>query len=458
MNRIMRRWIKAGALIFVATLVVAACEGPAGPDGNDGRDGTAGAKGDQGDPGLQGPPGNDGNDGNDGDDGAKGDQGDPGNDGVTAPFIFFVYSPFDETTTATVADENIEDADVGTPDNLIPSRLHDIPFGGFTPYRVAAPPVTERSASRSHNQCNVIYDATALPMGIDMYSYEVTATGGADPTHSIHVTQGTGADMTMASQDMGGGGDTGNGFVLTPDDEGVLWLTGHPNLKSGMHRWILEADDPASSPSYAFVGWNLLVHNDAYLPMVGADATNSATLDADGDIPSDNTEPERATGDTDTPVVDRWGDFITSDFEPRPFDTDQPNQFGAGMEPGTDKDVPNLTLTQNPGVSGRLDGDEDVDVFWVGGLTPDAELHVKVAGTKEIGIGVRNAVEVYLYEHVHGATIMPDQRDPATGADSDKAAFDDVYSNIKCGFYYLEVKGAEGGYDLTWEFSGGMDS
>ena len=31
MNRIMRRWVKAGALIFVATLVVAACEGPAGP-------------------------------------------------------------------------------------------------------------------------------------------------------------------------------------------------------------------------------------------------------------------------------------------------------------------------------------------------------------------------------------------------------------------------------------------
>ena len=43
MNRIMRRWVKAGALIFVATLVVAACEGPAGPTGTAGPDGTDGA-------------------------------------------------------------------------------------------------------------------------------------------------------------------------------------------------------------------------------------------------------------------------------------------------------------------------------------------------------------------------------------------------------------------------------
>ena len=45
MNRTMRRWIKAGALIFIATLVVAACEGPAGPTGNAGADGAAGADG-----------------------------------------------------------------------------------------------------------------------------------------------------------------------------------------------------------------------------------------------------------------------------------------------------------------------------------------------------------------------------------------------------------------------------
>ena len=36
MNRTVGRWIKAGALIFIAALVVAACEGPAGPKGDQG--------------------------------------------------------------------------------------------------------------------------------------------------------------------------------------------------------------------------------------------------------------------------------------------------------------------------------------------------------------------------------------------------------------------------------------
>ena len=109
----------------------------------------------------------------------------------------------------------------------------------------------------------------------------------------------------------------------------------------------------------------------------------------------------------------------------------------------------------NTRIDGRLDGDSDVDVFWVGGLTPDVELHVKLVGTKEVGIGIKNTVELNLFEHVHEASIMPDDRVAVTEAVSDETAFNDMYSNIKCGFYYLEVTGAEGGYTLTWSFSDG---
>ena len=54
MNRTVGRWIQAGALIFVAMLVVAACEGPAGPGGAKGDTGAGGAKGDTGASGAMG--------------------------------------------------------------------------------------------------------------------------------------------------------------------------------------------------------------------------------------------------------------------------------------------------------------------------------------------------------------------------------------------------------------------
>ena len=64
MNHALGRWLKAGALMFVAVLVIAACEGPAGipgkigPHGDTGptgAPGTDGASGTDGAPGTQGP-------------------------------------------------------------------------------------------------------------------------------------------------------------------------------------------------------------------------------------------------------------------------------------------------------------------------------------------------------------------------------------------------------------------
>ena len=51
MNHTIGRWLKVGALIFVAVLVIAACKGPTG---------LAGATGDQGHQEHQGAPGNTG--------------------------------------------------------------------------------------------------------------------------------------------------------------------------------------------------------------------------------------------------------------------------------------------------------------------------------------------------------------------------------------------------------------
>ena len=63
MNHVIGRWLKAGALMSVAVLVIAGCEGaagiagPAGPSGEPGTAGTAGPAGPSGEPGTVGPVG-----------------------------------------------------------------------------------------------------------------------------------------------------------------------------------------------------------------------------------------------------------------------------------------------------------------------------------------------------------------------------------------------------------------
>ena len=57
MNQIVGRWIKAGALIFVTTLIIAACEGASGVTGPQGPTGVPGPQGPQGETGPMGPQG-----------------------------------------------------------------------------------------------------------------------------------------------------------------------------------------------------------------------------------------------------------------------------------------------------------------------------------------------------------------------------------------------------------------
>ena len=73
MNSAVGRWFKAGALLFIAMLIVAGCEGPAGVAGAKGGTGAAGPAGD---PGAAGPAG---------DPGAAGPAGDPGAAGPAGP-------------------------------------------------------------------------------------------------------------------------------------------------------------------------------------------------------------------------------------------------------------------------------------------------------------------------------------------------------------------------------------
>ena len=79
MNSAIGHWLKAGALMFVAVVVIAACEGAAGVVG------PAGLQGDPGDAGPAGPAGLQGDPGDAGPAGPAGPQGDPGGAGPAGP-------------------------------------------------------------------------------------------------------------------------------------------------------------------------------------------------------------------------------------------------------------------------------------------------------------------------------------------------------------------------------------
>ena len=371
MNRIMRRWVKAGALIFVATLVVAACEGPAGPTGAagaDGADGGDGARGPAGDTGLAGQPGTPGEQGPPGQDGATGP---PGRDGVPAPPLFFSYAPFNEHPMPAVAQSN------ATPDTDIRGRFLDLPFpaasanqvaqdddfavtgAGFTAFD-ANGEEPDTLASRSYPQCQFVADPDGD--GIDMYPY--LANGGVSPKHSISVsTTGDGAMSILE----------GHGFGLMPDDEDVDWLYGMPNLKSGDYLWKWHAMDPAGQPTEESISWKLRVLHDPYdAPDTENHITNNAEPDGDGDTDGDQ---------------DDWGSYISSKFLPSNFATEwiPVPVTNAGGE------IPGLNLMRDAKmITGRMDAvgkdaPADVDVIWIGGLTPNVTLDVRIAGDTETG-------------------------------------------------------------------------
>ena len=82
MNSAIGRWLKVGALMFVAVLVIAGCEGAAGVPGAPGEPGATGAPGAPGEPGAPGTPGEPGEPGEPGAPGAPGEPGTPGEPGA----------------------------------------------------------------------------------------------------------------------------------------------------------------------------------------------------------------------------------------------------------------------------------------------------------------------------------------------------------------------------------------
>ena len=399
MNRTVGRWIKAGALIFIAALVVAACEGPAGPKGDQGDAGDTGPrglegpKGDTGDTGDQGETGDKGETGDQGETGDKGDRGEPG---IGSVALGFSYAPFE-----------------GDPDEA-PIRGLPSPVGDYVAENGGVPAHTAQA------QC------TMLTPDVDLYQW--MAFGGTEPTHEVTMTQEVDEETV----------DVVHGFMIEPDDEGMLMLlSGQPDLAAGDYMWTLNANDSASD-QHKSRSWKLKVTQEEY-------PTNEirTTIAAE---PAAGTE--RETGDLE------WADFISSNYPGVPVGTDLAMHVYGGVSI-----LLGLGETSGMGmVTGRVDpavGEvADADVFWVGPLTPDSVLSVKIKGDTEFANrpGVFNKVNVALHSFVTDA----EGKSAAEVADmSETEGYETTneYMGPSCGNYYLEVSGEMGDYTLSWTFT-----
>ena len=396
MNRTVGRWIKAGALIFIAALVVAACEGPAGPKGDTGEQGL---KGDTGEQGLKGDTGEQGLKGDTGEQGLKGDTGEPGIGSVALGFSY--------------ARQNVAAAD-----GQVAHRSLALPFGVAN---AAEPP------ARAQNQCTML-DGDADTDGmqkIDLYQY--MAFGGTATTYDITMTQ---------EGDDGEPMDVMHGFELTQDDAGVEMLSGQANLAAGDYMWMLNARDSASD-QHAYRSWTLNVMQEEY----PSDITTVAAAENEPPFTADNEE---------------WADFISSTHTGALVLTAEGVRGGIPVSLNLKDDFAQEPADTGTGTidNGKLDPAveevADVDVFWVGPLTPDSVLSVKIKGDTESANnpGVFNAVSVALHSFV-----TDEEKSAAEVAGMSETEGYDEYKGLSCGNYYLEVSGEAGDYTLSWMFT-----
>ena len=158
-------------------------------------------------------------------------------------------------------------------------------------------------------------------------------------------------------------------------------------------------------------------------------------------------------------VVEDWADFISSKFDGMGAVEDDDVRGGdpTNINLKTLYVAPAANQAGTPGsgtikgtINEAVDDIDDVDVFWVGALTPESVLSLKVTGTFESpnAPGVFNDVTVTLHPFVTGA-----EKSAAETPGMSKTEDYDEYKGLNCGLYYVEVSGATGGYDLSWTFT-----
>ena len=353
--------------------------------------------------------------------------------------LFFLYVVFDEPDDRVDAN----DPPRRTPESAWPARTLGLPFGADFVNATGNPPA---GASAAHRSC-VALAAPMEPIALERW----LALGGTGRTHDVTV-------LPAAADGMDGMElvAPGHGFRLWTDAGGATWLAGRPNLPAGDYQWRLNARDAAGQHEYR--AWKFRVTPRAYVSLGGQGIVAGHADLAAGAVENPDPNDPAVSLPADQPTTD-WADFISSRFDPDSATAANQISFEAGGGIGVSLNLA-AGATADASVKGNLVADReqsgmaDVDVLWVGALTPDAVLKVKVEGTSERATGIFNRAAVELYPHLPRTTGQQPVVMPAAPADADGFV---TYRDLACGNYYLEVTGVmeePGHYKLSWMFPG----
>ena len=353
--------------------------------------------------------------------------------------LFFSYVEFDEPDDRVDAN----DPPRRTPESAWPARSLGLPFGAEFVNATGNPPA---GAAVAHRNC-VAIAAPMEPIALERW----LALGGTERTHDVTLLPAAADGMDGVEY-----AAPGHGFTLSTDAAGATWLAGRPNLAAGDYQWRLNARDAAGQHERR--GWKLTVTPRAYLSLEGLDiVAGHADLPA-GAVENPDPNDPAVSLPADQPTTD-WADFISSRFDPDAATAASQTGFEAGGGIGVSLNLAD-GATAAASVWGNLVADRersgvaDVDVLWVGALTPDAVLKVKVEGTSERATGIFNRADVELRPHLPRTTGEQPAVMPAAPADADGYV---TYRDLDCGNYYLKVTGVmeePGHYRLSWTFPG----
>ena len=353
--------------------------------------------------------------------------------------LFFSYVEFDEP------DDRVDPNDPPrrTPESAWPARSLGLPFGAEFVNATGDPLA---GASAAHRSC-VALAAPMDPIALERW----LALGGTDRTHDVTVLPAAADGMVSTEY-----AAPGHGFTLSTDAAGATWLAGRPNLAAGDYQWRLNARDAAGQHERR--GWKFRVTPRAYVSLEGLEIVAGHADLAAGAVENPDPNDPAVSLPADQPTTD-WADFISSRFDPDAATAASQTGFEAVGGVGVSLNLAD-GATAAASVSGNLVADRersgaaDVDVLWVGALTPDAVLKVKVEGSSERATGIFNRAAVELRPHLPRTTGEQPAVMPAAPADADGFV---TYRNLDCGNYYLKVTGVmeePGRYRLSWTFPG----
>ena len=353
--------------------------------------------------------------------------------------LFFSYVEFDEP------DDRVDPNDPPrrTPESAWPARSLGLPFGADFVNATGNPPA---GAAVAHPNC-VAIAAPMEPIALERW----LALGGTGRTHDVTVLPAA-ADGMVGTEYAA----PGHGFTLSTDAAGATWLAGRPNLAAGDYQWRLNTRDAAGQHERR--GWKFRVTPRAYASLEGLDIVAGHADLAAGAVENPDPNDPTVSLPADQPTTD-WADFISSRFDPDAATAASQTSFEAVGGIGVSLNLAD-GATAAASVWGNLVADRersgvaDVDVLWVGALTPDAVLQVKVKGKSERATGIFNRAAVELRPHLPGTTGEQRAVMPAAPADADGYV---TYRNLDCGNYYLKVTGVmeePGHYRLSWTFPG----